>query len=75
MEDFERSAFGELKIIEPTPVIQIDALMGLREVSDVEVVKNDTGNVEVENTGTGYEFKCTTGSAAGGGSLPAGGGA
>ena len=61
-----RTAFGELKTIAPTPVVQIDALSGIRTKIDHETFTATGGSVSAENTGTGFEFRCQTGTSAGG---------
>jgi hypothetical protein len=67
VEKNPRTAFGELRVAEATPVLQIDAVSGLRTKTDVETFTDGvTGTATVENTGTGFEFKCTTGTAVGG---------
>ena len=60
------TAFGEVEVAENTPEIQLDATQGLKTQQEVEVFTGTTGSVTVEDTGTGYEFCCTTGTAVGG---------
>ena len=65
--EVKRTAFGELRVVETDPVMQIDAVSGLRPKTDVETFTDgSSGSVSVVNTGTGNEFKCTTGSSVGG---------
>lgn len=59
------SVFGEMLTVHPTPEVQIDATHGLRSVTDTEVFTSG-GTATVVNSGTGYEFKCTTGTSVGG---------
>ena len=60
------TAFGSLSVSQSRPEVQIDAVYGLREKTDVEVFTATGGAVVAENTGTGTEFKCSTGTSVGG---------
>jgi hypothetical protein len=51
--------------VHPTPEVQIDATHGLRSVTDTEIFTSG-GTAVAVNSGTGYEFKCTTGTGVGG---------
>jgi hypothetical protein len=46
--------------------VQIDAVYGLRDKTDVEVLSATGGSAVVEDTGTGNEFKCSTATSVGG---------
>jgi len=58
--------FGEVSVAEDTPVVQLDATLGLKTQQEVEVYTGTTGSVAVEDTGTGYEWRCQTGTDVGG---------
>lgn len=60
------SAFGEVLVAEQTPEVQLDASTGLRTQQEVETYVGTTGSVTVEDTGTGYEWRCQTGTDVGG---------
>lgn len=60
------SAFNEVLTAEVTPEVQVDATQGLKTQQDVETFVGTTGTATVSNTGTGYEFVCTTGTDVGG---------
>lgn len=60
------SAFDEVLTSEITPEVQTDATQGLKTQQEVETFVGTTGTATVENTGTGYEFVCTTGTDVGG---------
>lgn len=55
------SAFGDLRVVEPIPIISIDATYGLRTKTDVEVFTNATGTNTSDENGGGRQFKCETG--------------
>jgi hypothetical protein len=60
-------SFGSVRVVEPSPFVQIDPVAGLRTKTDVETFTDGvTGAVSVENTGGGNEFKCETGTGVGG---------
>jgi hypothetical protein len=65
-EGTPHTAFGELRTAEITPVVQIDALYGLRTRTDVETFSATNGSVSVVDNGSGNEFKCATGTDVGG---------
>ena len=60
------SAFGEGLVVNPKPEVQINASAGLLTLTDVETFTATGGAASVENTGTGYEYKCSTGTSIGG---------
>ena len=62
----EYSVFGARRTAEETPIVQIDAIEGLRTRSDVEVFTGTGGSAEVTTTNGGREFKCSTGTSIGG---------
>lgn len=66
IDDPQASIFGEMLVVQPTPVVQLDPLNGTRDGFDTEVFTATGGSVTTENTGTGYEFKCSTGTSVGG---------
>jgi hypothetical protein len=63
--DLGRAAFGELSTISDTPVVQIDAVYGLRTKTDVETFTASGGSVGIDDS-TGKEFVCTSGTTQGG---------
>ena len=60
------TAFGSLSVSQSRPEVQIDAIYGLRDKTDTEVISATGGSAVAENTGTGTEFKCSTGTNVGG---------
>ena len=60
------TAFGSLSVSQTRPEVQVDAIYGLRSKTDVEVISATGGSVVVEDTGTGNEFKCSSGTSVGG---------
>jgi len=57
--------FGEVKIFQPTPVSQIDAIYGLRSETDLIIGTDDasSGSVVVSDRVSGREFLISTGTA------------
>jgi hypothetical protein len=45
--------------------VQIEAVYGLRDKTDIETFSATGGSVAAEDTGTGTEFKCSTGTSVG----------
>jgi hypothetical protein len=64
--DDQTTAFGSIEVAQIRPEVQIDAVYGLRDKTDTEVFTATGGTVTAPNTGTGYEFKCKTGTSVGG---------
>jgi len=62
----QTTAFGGIEVAEIRPEVQIDAIYGTRSKTDTEVFTATGGSVSAPNTGTGYEFKCSTGTNVGG---------
>jgi len=61
------TAFGELAVAEPIPVVQIDAIFGMRDKTDVETFSSGSGTATTATLGgTGKVFKCSTGTDVGG---------
>jgi hypothetical protein len=60
------SSFGELLVVEPTPQIQVDALEGGENDSNVETFTAASGSVTVKDDHNGKEFQCSTGTDSGG---------
>ncbi len=65
------TAFGEIAVAERQPVVQIDAVYGLRSATDTQsIAAAGSGGVDVINSGTGREFRCQSGTdSAGSGKL------
>lgn len=59
------TSFGELLVAQPHPRVQIDATYGLR-TTDIIQQTSTSGGITTENTGTGFEFKITTGTGSAG---------
>jgi hypothetical protein len=59
------TAFGEVMIAEPTPRVQIDATYGIRTTDIIQYTENSAA-ITSENTGTGFEFKVSSGTNAAG---------
>jgi hypothetical protein len=59
------TAFGEVMVAEPSPRVQLDATYGLRATDVIQWTENG-GGITTENTGTGFEFKVSTGTNAAG---------
>lgn len=55
------TAFGELDTAEKTPVIQLEAVYGLRTKTDIEIFKSGTGADATLSNGIGREFKVSSG--------------
>lgn len=53
-------AFGELLQASLHPQVQLDPLFGLRQQTDLEVFTALSGTTSVEDTGSGYEWKCAS---------------
>lgn len=67
IDDDQLTAFGDVRTAHLTPIVQIDATSGLRVGSDTEIFTSGTGSAAtIEDTGTGYEFKCSSGTDVGG---------
>ena len=60
------TAFGALSVSQTRPEVQIDAVYGVRSKTDTEVITATGGSATTENTGTGIEYKCSTGTNIGG---------
>ena len=60
------TAFGALSVSQTRPEVQIDAVYGVRSKTDTEVITATGGSATTENTGTGVEYKCSTGTNIGG---------
>ena len=59
------TSFGDLAVGQLDPIVQIDATYGLRSLTDTEVFTGGSGTATVEDTGTGYEYKCASSSTVG----------
>jgi hypothetical protein len=59
------TAFGEVMVAQPSPRVQIDATYGIRATDVIQYTKNNSA-ITSENTGTGFEFKVSTGTNAAG---------
>jgi len=64
--DDQTTAFGSIEVAQIRPEVQIDAVYGLRDKTDTEVFTATGGTVTAPNTGTGYEYRCKTGTSVGG---------
>jgi hypothetical protein len=62
----QTTAFGGIEVSTIRPEVQIDAVYGTRDKTDTEVFTATGGSVTAPNTGTGYEYKCSTGTNVGG---------
>lgn len=60
-----RGAFGEIEVIEDLPLVQIDAVYGVR-TTDIETFTATGGSVAVKDDHTAKEFDCATGTSSGG---------
>ena len=63
--DSAQTAFGSLSVSQSRPEVQIEAVYGLRDKTDIETFSATGGSVAAEDTGTGTEFKCSTGTSVG----------
>jgi hypothetical protein len=59
------SSFGEVLCANPSPRVQIDATYGIR-ASDIIQTAENSATIEAEMTGTGFEFKLSSGTNAAG---------
>jgi hypothetical protein len=62
----QTTAFGSLEVASIRPEVQVDAVYGLRSKTDTEIFSATGGTVTAPNTGTGSEFKCSSGTSVGG---------
>ncbi len=54
------TAFGEMLCADPSPRVQIDATYGIR-TTDINQYTENSATIESEMTGTGFEFKVSSG--------------
>lgn len=59
-------AFGEVAVAQPTVLLSFDGVYGVKDETDVEVFSDTGGAITTEDTGTGREFRCRTGTSSGG---------
>ena len=66
LSDSALTAFGSLSVAQTRPEVQLDAVYGLRDKTDTEVITATGGSVTAGFTGNGNEFTCSTGTNVGG---------